>query len=103
MKRVVLAVVVAAILASATGAMSSILPHARRTDGDPDEFQSGKILDEGVMVRDLGIPKIEGRQQTPTGTGGMKPRSGAQVRPMGSGQYRVFSIGLSGKIVFLEK
>lgn len=101
MKKQILIIAAAAVLGVATGVGSSESPKGR-INGDPDEFQSRQVLDEGIAVRDSD-PWI--------GTGGRPvPPAGDQCRPKPAKRREVrnlvnpsFSIDFSGKTVFLER
>ena len=101
MKRQVLIVVVAAILIEAATAASSGLPKVR-SHGDPDEFQSRQVLDEGFAVRDWGPLTDTGGGPVPPQGDGVRPKS-AERREARNLVSPSFSIHFSGRTVFLER
>lgn len=92
-----------ALLAGSSGAAAaSILPDARRCNGDPDEFQARQVLDEGIVLGRGALDAQPGRDGAAGGEVRQPMRSARERvdRPLGRGR---FVVALSGKHVFLER
>lgn len=101
MKKQVLVIAVVAVLIEASGAAASVLPKVR-SHGDPDEFQSRQVLDEGFAVRDFGPLPDAGEGEAPPQSEGCRTRS-AKGREVKNIVSRSLSIDFSGKSVFLDR
>ena len=103
MKRTAILILAASILFGATSVMAQTLPLARRSSGDPDEFQARRVLDNGLPIEGTAIDD---------GSGGKPPARPEDSRMPGSARrigvdWRVgfsrFSKTFSGKTILLEK
>jgi hypothetical protein len=92
-----------ALLAASWGtAVGSVLPDARRSNGDPDEFQARQVLDEGITLERAALDAGSGRGDG-VSEGARKPARSSRARahhPVGRGRL---AVTLSGKHVFLER
>ena len=95
MRRIVLFLVAVCLLLWATSSMAYWRSTAMRWHGDPDEFESTKVRDDGAMKR-IALESVRGRaKEIPRR---IDPRGMPEPR-----KERRISIDFSGKRFFLEK
>ncbi|MFH1312910.1 MAG: hypothetical protein ABIJ00_06745 [Candidatus Eisenbacteria bacterium] len=95
MRRIVLLLVAVSLLLWATSSMAYWRSTAMRWHGDPDEFESTRVRDDGALKRIAFESVHGGARENPMRIdprGISKPRKGRRI-----------SIDFSGKSFFLEK
>jgi hypothetical protein len=105
MRNLLITLVLVVLLWSGT-AVGSSLPYARRSNGDPDEFQARQVMDEGIVLGRAALDAGSSR-----GAAAGRGDSGDSVRrrdskPVGADDYTGrgrLVVSLPGKRFFLER